>query len=58
MPTILSRLMALEPVVKLNGLRIDHAASKQNGRDCWYIATDRQLRRRGIQLPDSWSLKM
>tara|TARA_B110001452_G_C15091547_1_gene380849 strand:- start:469 stop:747 length:279 start_codon:yes stop_codon:yes gene_type:complete len=37
---------------------LDYVTAKQNGVDCWFIATDRQLRRRGLHLPDSWSIKM
>ena len=50
MPTIWSRLLALELLAKLNGLRLDYAASQQNGRDCWYVATISMLREKGYPL--------
>ena len=50
MPTIWSRLLALELLAKLNGLRLDYAVSQQNGRDCWYVATISMLREKGYPL--------
>ena len=54
---IWERFCVLEVHAALNGLEIkfDYAA-RQNGRDCWFIATDDQLRRCGLQLPNGWGI--
>ena len=57
MPGIWSRLLALEPHAKLNGFKLDYAASKQNGLDCWFIATLNGLRDKGVRLPKGFGIK-
>ena len=56
MCTMWQRFGVLEGHAALNGFVIDYAAARQNSRDCWFIATDVQLRRRGFELPDGWTM--
>ena len=57
MPTVWSRLLALEPHAKLNGFKLDYAAAQQNGKDCWFIATLNMLREKGVHLPTGLGIK-
>ena len=57
MSTIWSRLLALEPHAKLNGLRLDYAAKHQNGVDCWFIATLHIIHDKGLRLPMGFDVK-
>ena len=51
------RFQALEPRARLNGVKLDCAATQQNGFDCWFVATLSMLRRKNFRLPKDFNVQ-